>query len=150
MRIRRAKFGGCIQNRNRLNAQAVRDAGLFGSFASVRLWPRASTVLFRWFCPSAVLRKSMKWSRGRFTPLMPVRSKGAQDPPSLTIGSVAGPGNSGAFTTGRVTCTCPMSGSLLTVSSLLESSFESYTLRPLSVRPWPCSYPPVNFMFCDL
>ena len=93
---------------------------------------------------SSWIGKSMKWSRGRFTPLMPVRSKGAQDPPSFTIGSVAGPGNSGAFTTGRVTCSCPMSGSLLTVSSLLESSFESYTLRPLNVRPWPRSYPLLN------
>ena len=47
MRIRCAKFGGCIQNRNRLNAQTVRDDALLGSFASVRLWPRTSTILFR-------------------------------------------------------------------------------------------------------
>ena len=32
----------------------------------------------------------------------------------------------------------------LRINSLLESAFESYTLRPLNVRPWPRSYPLLN------
>ena len=38
----------------------------------------------------------------------------------------------------------------LRINSLLESAFESYTLRPLNVRPWPRSYPAFNLMLFTL